>query len=335
MKKLLLSCLTLVSCLLQSQTLTQSFNEPKPGETESNYALDTSAFSSGLPLNVTGNGVTWDFTKLKAINATITNNYLSAASVSNASNYAGCTFVQESSGVYSYFKSTTTPTPQTEILGIQTSSLSANFTNSGIIARYPVVYGSSTSDNMSGTFNFSVTGTCSGKITTSADGLGTLNLPQGISLTNVLRVKSVQTLTFTASLIPVGSIRQTIYNYYHASEKFPVLSLNYTYMSTSFSSTPTITGFATGNTGFFVTGIHETDAVNASLLVYPNPAQNTVYISSSAVTVRSVKVLNQLGQTIMSGGESSSVDISGLESGIYFIEISTDLGQSRKKIVKN
>jgi len=336
MKKILLYCGVLLSFYLDAQTtLSQSFNEPKPGDMESGYDLDTSAFSSGMPLNVTGNNAVWNFTNLKADQPPLDSYYLSAASETSSANYPGCTMVEESGGIYSYYKSTTTPTTQTEVLGIKTSTVSITFTNSGIIAKYPISYGYSLTDNISGTFSFSVSGTCSGSITTTADGQGTLNLPEGLVLTNVLRVKSVQTLTLTA-FVPVATMKQTIYNYYVSSQKFPVLSVNYSKLTSSFSSTPTITGFATGSTNYFVTGLEETVLKETDVKLFPNPVHSVLNITlHGSVNQAEIGIYNQLGQLVLKTSKREGIDISDLNNGIYIVEIRTDKGLARKKMIKD
>lgn len=335
MKKNLLSVLTLFSITLSAQTtLTQSFNEPKSGDLESTYNLDTSSFSAGLP-NLPGNNVTWNFQNLFATQPVIDNYYLSASSVTNSSNYPGCTFVQEANGIYTYFKSTTTPTTQTEILGIQTNTLSINFTNSGIIAKYPIAYGSSSTDNLSGTFTFSLSGTCSGNVTTAADGQGTLNLPGGLSFTNILRVKSVQTITLTAFFTQLGTIRQTIYNYYKSSQKFPVLSINYSYIDVPLLGAPNTSGYAAGSTNFFVTGLKENVLENTAIHLYPNPVQTNLTLAIlDNSTLKEIKMYNQLGELVLKSQEAENINVSALTKGIYMAEIFTDKGISRKKIIK-
>jgi len=336
MKKITFCCFIIFSCSVYSQiSLTQSFNEPKGGDLESTFTLDTSAYASGLPLNVTGNNAVWNFTNLKALDPIIDNYYLSASSETSSASFPGCTFVQESGVAYSYFKSTTTPTTQTEIVGVKSSTMSLNFTNSGIVAKYPITFGSTSTDNMSGTFTFSVNGTCSGNITTTADGQGTLNLPGGYSLTNVLRVKSVQTLTLTALIIQLGVLKQTIYNYYHASQKFPVLSINYTYLSSALTSSPSLSGYATGSANYFITGLKENTLENSTISLYPNPSHTnfTIGLSNESI-LKEIKIYNQLGELVLNGAQASNIDVSGLTKGIYLVEIYTDKGVGRKKIIK-
>lgn len=335
-KEILFSVCVLFSCSLNAQlSLTQSFNEPKPGDVETTYRMDTSAYTSGLPNSVSGNNVVWNFTNLKGMEPAFTSNYLSAASVTSAASYTNCNLVQESGGAYTYFKSATTPTTQTELLGINVYSLAATFTNTGIIAKYPINFGSTSSDNLSGTFTSTVSGTCSGTINTTADGAGTLNLPGNITLTNVLRVKSSQTVVLTATFVPVATLKQTLYNYYHASQKFPVLSVSYDYLTSIFISNPTVNGSVMGSTNYFVVGINEITLESNAVKLYPNPSQGELNIDlQNGLNLLQCKIYNQLGELVLLSKAEHRVNISNLNAGLYSIEVLTDKGVLRKKIVK-
>jgi hypothetical protein len=341
MKNHLLLFFIIISHLLFSQTtLTQAFNEPVAGDFEKTFGLDTSAYTSGLPISVTGSNVVWDYSNVSGFEPILTNKYLSSSSVSSATNYAGCNLVQESGGLYTYLKSSTTPTTQTELLGLNVSSVSLTFTNSAVIAKYPVTYGSSSTDNLSGTFNFSISGTFTGSITTTADGIGTLNLPLGNSLTNVLRVKSVQTLTLSASLVAgfpptaIARMQQSIYNYYSPQSKFPIISVNYSKITITLTNSVTITANANGNTNYFVVGLSENTLNDKDLLVYPNPTENKLTIGlTEPIHLRSVTLYSQLGELVLKT-TSNSLNVSSLPAGIYIAEIITDKGLIRKKVIK-
>lgn len=335
MKKIILIPALAFCCSLNGQTsLTQSFNEPKAGEVENVYGLDTSDFSSGMPLGVKGANVVWDYTKLKAIAPSFGNNYLSPSSTTASANYPGCTFVQESGFIYSYFKSVSTPTTQTEFLGVQMTTLSINLTNSGIVARYPMAFGYNLSDNLSGSFTASISGTCSGNIVTSADGTGTLNLPNGFSFSDVLRVKSVQNITLTAVIFPVGVLKQTVYRYYHSSQKFPLLSISYLDFASSLVGSFS-DAYATGSINSFIVGIGENGLPDNAVRVYPNPVLNNLSIDlNSELSDAQVTIYNQLGQAVLETRELKNISLITLQSGIYILELNTSQGSFRKKIVK-
>jgi hypothetical protein len=320
----------------QSVVLTQSANEAIIGDTSTVHVLDTTNFASGMPIGTTGTNVIWNFTNLITTTAVVTSAYVSTTAVSGASAYPGSNYVQKQGTLYTYFKSVTSPTTQTEFLGIGSSSLSMNFSsNSAIGVVYPMGLGNSVADNFSGSFSFSISGTVNGNVTTTADGSGTLNLMDGISLTNVLRVKSVQNMTLTSGPFPVGTIKQTTYNFYHATEKFAILTLNYTSIALTGQS-PTVTAGATGNKNVFVVGVKENSLADAQLSVYPNPVKDLLTVNTaSAFNAKKIMIYTQLGQCIYSTSYESTIDVKNLAKGIYFVEISGDKGTVRKKFIKD
>jgi hypothetical protein len=340
MKKIGFVSLMVFTLTQHSQTLTQSFNEPKPGDLETNYVLDTSSYSNGLPLQVTGTNAVWNFKDLKGLDPVFDNYYLSASSVATSSNYTGCTFVQESANVYTYFKSVSSPTTQTELLGLSSSSLSLLFSNTAIVAKYPITFGSTITDNLSGTFTGSLSGTCAGSLVTSADGFGTLNLPNGVVFTNVLRVKSVQTVSLTSLFTQVATIKQNLYNFYHSSQKFPILSINYSTFTSIISPVPSISGGVTGSLNYFATGMEEQNQGIEGFNVYPNPAKNHILLSFKTPLAgkQSVELYSLLGQkirvyTIENPSGELGMDVSGLPSGIYLIKLIHNSASFSQKLI--
>jgi len=139
--KYIYSLLFLVAFASQhAQTLTQSFNEPVIGDIDKNFRLDTSAYTSGLPTNVTGSNCTWNYTNLTGTYPMIVDSFISPTGVPSATAYPTASYTQHRDALYTYYKSTTSP-QQTELLGAYSPSLTVTFTNSGIIAGYPVSYG--------------------------------------------------------------------------------------------------------------------------------------------------------------------------------------------------
>lgn len=337
MKKLLLPFLFFISIQLNAQlTLTQSFNEPAIGDLDSKYYLDTSAYASGLPISVTGSTCVWNYSNLTAEQPAFIATYDAPSSTTNAASFSGCSVVENDILFTLFLKSTTTPTTQTELLGFTSSTISINLTNSAIITRYPLAYGASQSDNASGTYTaYTFSGPCSGNVSTTADGLGTLNLPNGHSFTNVLRVKSTQNITLSQSFIPIATAKQTTYNYYHASKKFPLLSLNYVSFGLTTSSTPTVINYVTGSTDYFTVGIKENSLSPSDLKIYPNPFSGSLNLAvNEKYNPSEIKICTQLGQLVYQKNYTTAVDVNHLQSGIYFIEVKTDQGAIRKKLVK-
>ncbi|MEO5777205.1 MAG: T9SS type A sorting domain-containing protein [Flavobacterium sp.] len=72
------------------------------------------------------------------------------------------------------------------------------------------------------------------------------------------------------------------------------------------------------------------------IAIYPNPTSSTVFINSNQIPISKVQVINSLGQNVKTINQGfEAIDISELSSGIYVLEITTDLGTINKKIIKN
>jgi len=72
----------------------------------------------------------------------------------------------------------------------------------------------------------------------------------------------------------------------------------------------------------------------SSVQVYPNPAQNTLYIESSEA-MEQVRVYDISGRELIQlPYPAQSIDISTLANGIYIIKVKTAAGETVKKIVK-
>lgn len=73
----------------------------------------------------------------------------------------------------------------------------------------------------------------------------------------------------------------------------------------------------------------------AGISVYPNPATSRIAFESD-VSILSIKLYNSLGQLLKTVSDSTltSIDVSSLKAGTYFIEINSDQGKTTKKFVK-
>ena len=321
----------------QAQTITQSFNEPIVGDVDKSTRLDTSLYTTGLPTNVTGNNCSWDFTKFTGVFPMVIDSFISPSSVPNASAHPNATYVQNRDKIYTFYKSSTSPS-RTELLGGYTTSLTLTFTNTAIIASYPINYGYSQTDPVSGTFLYNTTnGICNGSITVTADGMGTVNLPNGVSIPNVLRLKSVEVLTLLSFLgsvpIPVGSFNQTIYNYYMPGKKFPIVNIGYTTYQL-LAGTPTITALVYGSQNYFsIVGQKENIMQNFDLLAYPNPFHSELNFQS-IIESSVFSFYNLNGQMILQTQGTSANELEKLQAGIYFLEIKNRQGVHRQKVIK-
>ena len=59
-----------------------------------------------------------------------------------------------------------------------------------------------------------------------------------------------------------------------------------------------------------------------SISVYPNPAVNTITITSNFGYINKFKIINVLGQTVINGSLSSNqIDVSNLKRGVYLLQL--------------
>ncbi len=324
----------------QSLVLTQAAYEPVIGDSSFYHVLDTIAFGLGLPLNISGNNVTWNFGNLISTAVKANSSYVDPSTVPSATAYAGTSMVQKQGALFNYFKSVVTPSAQTEMLGLSSNTLNLNFSNSAILVKFPLSYGNSFTDNIAGTFNFSVSGTFNGNVSTNADGAGTLQLPNGLVFSNVLRVKSVQTINLSLGILPFGTAKQTVYNYFHGSQKFPVLTITYTSLNVIGSSSPSVSAVVTGNSKTIIVGLEEENSFVSNLSLYPNPATDAIFIDANQMAgeveielfdAKGTKVLTRQG--VLNGTTTPVLSLSGLPKGMYILKLRSGTRSIQKKVI--
>jgi hypothetical protein len=331
----LLFLLVLAGCLNAQVSLTQAFHEPVLNEVDRNYKLDTAAYNVGLPLNIAGANVVWDFSLLTGIFPVISDTIISPAAAISGSAYPAATYCQKRNEIYTFFKSVSSPS-QTELLGAYSPTLSLTFTNTAIIATYPVSYGYTKTDVVSGSCKLGTTnGACNGSITVLADGTGTVIFPFGNTFTNVLRVRSVQELTVSSGLFPIGSINQYIYSYYAPGKKYPILTVQYQKYQ-FIAGTPTITTLVSGNGNYFsVAGMEEETSRFDHHLLAPNPFQSSLTLTAELKKgLQHIYLYGPTGELVLSAEATTDIDTEALPPGIYLAEVQTRSGIHFQKLIK-
>ena len=121
---------------------------------------------------------------------------------------------------------------------------------------------------------------------------------------------------------------------------------NYSYYTNKWSITDVIAidqyghpiqlnaGADSSTVGFYPTGIRE--VTTETLHIQPNPARDKVLISAGNV-IKEISLSNIMGQQVMNGNttnsRSVSIDVSGLESGVYVVQVKTDKGTGIAKLI--
>ncbi len=337
MKKIFTLLSVLVLSGLNSQTLTQSGHEPVAGDVENIRRLDTSAYSTGLPLNISGAGSVWNFSlAVPANNNTMTNTYSAPSTYTHGGLYPGATVVQNlDSRMYNYYQSGSSPA-QAEMLGIYMPTLSLTFTNTALVIQYPASFGLNINDPVSGTFTTALgSGQFNGTSTTMADGTGTVVLPDGFTFTDVIRIRTEQNLTLSLGMFS-GTLRQVVYNFYSESMKFPVI--NVSYVTVSVAGSPTVmAGMYRNAASFNTTGIAANTLSDTDVRVFPNPACNILSVEAGKAVKGQISVYDLDGSLVLRSENGltgkKDLDVSGLAAGMYVLKIETAEQHIQKKFV--
>lgn len=75
---------------------------------------------------------------------------------------------------------------------------------------------------------------------------------------------------------------------------------------------------------------------NSKFTLYPNPVQDVLHFNSKEnLEIQSVEIYNMLGQIVISvPNNTTSIDVSSLKSGNYFLKVNTEQGISNTKFIK-
>ena len=82
-----------------------------------------------------------------------------------------------------------------------------------------------------------------------------------------------------------------------------------------------------------ILGVGENES--SSIKIYPNPTDGLLYIDANTESIIGITVFDVLGKKVLQlQGNKQQVDISTIESGMYFLRIATDRGEFVQKIIK-
>ncbi len=309
-------------------TLQANTHRPAVGDTLKQYIIDTSAFTSPMPNNISGNNVTWNYASILNTGTITTQAYVSNTAVASSTNFTGCNLVlSQGAGAYNYLKTVNTPSAQLELLGFDFGTFAkVTFTNSAVLLKYPFSFGNSFTDPASGTFSANtgtstINGSATGNFATNADGWGTLILGQQ-AIPNVLRLKSTQTFTLFQGFLPLGTIRSVIYSYYDQNHKFPLFQIQYQTLSL-IAQTPSTTASVRMNAGIPLLGLSEI-STHENIKIFPNPASDFLYINLENAGDYELEILDMNGRAVLKErfyAHEHQADLRIVPDGVYWVRL--------------
>lgn len=340
MKKTLLFLVVLASLITNAQTPITSYF----GTIDYNYTNLNPA--TALSHTTTGANVVWTFNSLPTNGTSAETNTLPTpaeiVTYPNTTSIHNVTTAAPSPSNNAKIYSVTSGTNNFSFTGFDANGIILNYsTNNATLGVFPLNYGFTNTDTIGGTFIYGTNnGTFTGTIKTDYDSYGTLNL--GVTgfdpiVKSVFRIKVVQNINLSVGF-PVGTIVQTTYTYYineGGSVKpffrdttyvvnVPLLSINQT------------TNQAQVFTSALTLGTSTFETVANTISFYPNPANNILTIDNkNNTTINSISIADTNGRDVFeTKNVTSTINISDLSNGIYFVRLTTDAGNVTKKLIK-
>lgn len=156
-------------------------------------------------------------------------------------------------------------------------------------------------------------------------------------------VTEATTLTLTASPIAGATYAWTGPNGFTSTEQDPTVSTSATLaMAGEYEVVATVNGCASpaGSTSVIVnTSVGSAEQASTSAMrIYPNPASALITIDLGELQRVQLDVYNAIGECVIQRtvvGGRSTIDISGLPTGIYTIRSTTVDGTFQHKVMKN
>jgi CubicO group peptidase (beta-lactamase class C family) len=82
------------------------------------------------------------------------------------------------------------------------------------------------------------------------------------------------------------------------------------------------------------TSVHTSPAYAADISVYPNPATETLFVITNRHNTQQFRVRNSMGQVVSAGQLKSSMDLSGLPSGVYLLTVFDSAGSNTVRFTR-
>ena len=88
---------------------------------------------------------------------------------------------------------------------------------------------------------------------------------------------------------------------------------------------PSVNSTATYYLDLWCQNLSATYTTNAQFILAPNPVTDQVHLMNIPASIESIKVLNILGETVTTSGiNASSINVTSLKSGMYWVAIKSD-----------
>lgn len=320
-------------------------NAPMVGDSIELYVVDSSAVNFE---NVTGNGVTWDYSTLTDYNGETRKIYIDA--IEDAPAPHNVTFKNSDKVIVTEGELLTFIADDgSERVGhgvVYFDAKSGDLVltlekNQGLYYSYPFDIGNKIVDSIKGTATFKLGGVpvsapAAGVAYTTVDGKGTLKLGSVTTYNNVLRYKVTDTIKLTTDIGEFSVIHNQYEYYDHTVSNLPI----FVHSSMWFGRTG---GTPIREFTFVLAKNTKTSSVKKNELsaskIYPNPADNFVNIElPNGINIAEVSIVDAVGRVVLTSridNTHTKLNVAHLKEGAYFVKIiSGDIVSTKTLIVQ-
>lgn len=295
-----------------------------------------------------GASVTWNFTSLSQVGTNTDTN--AAPTPGELSTYPGTTevltittsgapsgsqlFISNNAGVIS-------------LTGAAQELFTLNFTNNATLGMFPLGENYSNADTVSGNFagdanGTAVSGTFSGSFDTSVDAYGTLNLNDfglGAYSGSVTRLKTELDISLVVlGFINIGTVTQTSYFYYDDTDGNLVFRTSTNVIDIdAFGTIVNETILLYEALDRSTLGLNNNTLSSNDMRLFPNPVTSNLNIKlSENASITSIQIVDINGRSVLNINDNfETINVSGLQSGLYILNLETSKGSITKRFIKN
>jgi len=149
--------------------------------------------------------------------------------------------------------------------------------------------------------------------------------------------QTISFIDFVVTLLVCNSPHcwyEDLYFYDIISTNFETKTFTYDIVYLGDQANLTLTDIDGNTANYWDASMSTQEFNNSNISVSPNPASRYLNIHYQSEQLEKISIYSISGQLISEQKFESTIDISGLGAGIYFIEITSSLGKSVQKFVK-
>lgn len=310
--------------LVAQPTLTAANTNFEVGDSYYTTSIDP----TGLTPGIAGQNMTWDFSQFSPMGTSYSLTVKANAGSAYETQFPTATIYSDYTTGDNKEFFLTSSTEWSRVGVMPDGAPVITYSNPHKILSFPFTFNSSFTDTYAATFTSTLQMNRNGITSSVGDAYGTIILPGGQTVTDVLRVKLTE--NSTDSYNGTNMFTSSTENYYWFKPGFhgPVFTISIVTgggQSYTFASLATLTPVSAPET-----------LTQLSAEVYPNPANGNVTIRTGSENNVSATLVNSLGQEVrrqMVSGSEDRFSLDGIASGVYFMHLQSDGKSVTKKLV--